>query len=311
MKKFNLLFYIIIFIFNFGNTYSENISIIYTVDNEPITSVQINNEITYLKIINKDLDKMEDKSLVIYASKSLLREKIKEVEISKYFKFGLNDELVSQNMGNLYRSLGLSNQDEFDNLLKNLNLNKNFIKKKIEIELLWNRLIYEKFKNKLSINKDQIKKDLELRIMNETKDIFEYKLSEILFTLSSKDKATEEIEKIKQSINDIGFENTASIYSLSNTASKGGSIGWIKETQLSKKILKNIENLNFGEISEIIDVPSGKLILILRDKRSVKEEITFEKEFEKSLIAERNKQLNQFSSIYFRKVELNTKINEK
>tara|TARA_Y100001935_G_scaffold92697_1_gene77029 strand:- start:262 stop:1197 length:936 start_codon:yes stop_codon:yes gene_type:complete len=311
MKKFNLLFYLIIFILNIKNTYSENISIIYTVDNEPITSVQIKNEIIYLKIINKDLDKMDDKSLVVYASKSLLREKIKEVEISKYFKFGLNDELVTQNIENLYRSLGVSNQDEFDNLLKNLNLKKNFIKKKIEIELLWNRLIYEKFKNKLSINKDQIKKDLKLRIMNETKDIFEYKLSEILFTPSSTDKATEEIEKIKQSINDIGFENTASIYSFSNTASKGGSIGWIKETQLSKKILKNIENLSFGEISEIIDVPSGKLILIVKDKRSVKEEVSFEKEFEKSLQSERNKQLNQFSSIYFRKVELNTKINEK
>ena len=149
MKKNNLFFYIIIFILNFENTYSEKISIIYTVDNEPITSVQIKNEITYLKLINKNLDKMEDKSLVVYASKSLLKEKIKEVEISKYFKFGLNDELVAQKIENLYRSVGLSNKDEFDNLLKNLSLNNNFIKKKIEIELLWNRLIYEKFKNKL------------------------------------------------------------------------------------------------------------------------------------------------------------------
>ncbi len=311
MKKFNILFIIIIFILNFENTYSESVSIVYTVDNEPITSVQIKNEITYLKLINKNLEKMEDKSLVVYASKSILREKIKEVEISKYFKFGLNDELVSQNVENLYKSIGLNNKDEFSNLLKNLNLNKSFIKKKIEIELLWNRLIYEKFKNKLSINNDQIKKDLESRIMNESKEIIEYKLSEILFTVSSKDKAKEEIEKIKKSINDIGFENTAIIYSLSNTAGTGGNIGWIKETQLSKKILENIENLKFDEISEIIDVSSGKLILILRDKRSVKEEISFEKEFEKSLLAERNKQLNQFSSIYFKKVELNTKINEK
>ena len=311
MKKFNILFIIIIFILNFENTYSESVSIVYTVDNEPITSVQIKNEITYLKLINKNLEKMEDKSLVVYASKSILREKIKEVEISKYFKFGLNDELIFRNMQNLYKSIGLNTQNEFDNLLKNLNLSKNFVKKKIEIELLWNRLIYEKFKDKLSINEDQIKKDLESRLMNEAKDIVEYKLSEILFTLSSKDKAKEEIEKIKKSINDVGFENAAIIYSLSNTASKGGSIGWIKETQLSKKILENIENLNFDEISEIIDVSSGKLILILRDKRSVKEEISFEKEFEKSLLAERNKQLNQFSSIYFKKVELNTKINEK
>ena len=311
MKKFNSLFYIIITILIFENTYAENISIIYTVDNEPITTVQIKNEITYLKLINKSLEKMEDKSLVVYASKSILREKIKEVEISKYFKFGLNDELIFRNMQNLYRSVGLNTQNEFDNLLKNLNLSKSFVKKKIEIELLWNRLIYEKFKDKLSINEDQIKKDLESRLMNEAKDIVEYKLSEILFTLSSKDKAKEEIEKIKKSINDVGFENAAIIYSLSNTASKGGSIGWIKETQLSKKILENIENLNFGQISEVIDVPSGKLILILKDKRSVKEEISFETEFEKFLLAERNKQLNQFSSIYFRKVELNTQINEK
>ncbi len=311
MKKFNSLFYIIIAILIFENTYAENISIIYTVDNEPITTVQIKNEITYLKLINKSLEKMEDKSLVVYASKSILREKIKEVEISKYFKFGLNDELIFRNMQNLYKSIGLNTQNEFDNLLKNLNLSKNFVKKKIEIELLWNRLIYEKFKDKLSINEDQIKKDLESRLMNEAKDIVEYKLSEILFTLSSKDKAKEEIEKIKKSINDVGFENAAIIYSLSNTASKGGSIGWIKETQLSKKILENIENLNFGQISEVIDVPSGKLILILKDKRSVKEEISFETEFEKFLLAERNKQLNQFSSIYFRKVELNTQINEK
>ena len=311
MKKFNSLLYIIIAILIFENTYAENISIIYTVDNEPITTVQIKNEITYLKLINKSLEKMEDKSLVVYASKSILREKIKEVEISKYFKFGLNDELIFRNMQNLYRSVGLNTQNEFDNLLKNLNLSKSFVKKKIEIELLWNRLIYEKFKDKLSINEDQIKKDLESRLMNEAKDIVEYKLSEILFTLSSKDKAKEEIEKIKKSINDVGFENAAIIYSLSNTASKGGSIGWIKETQLSKKILEKIENLNFGQISEVIDVPSGKLILILKDKRSVKEEISFETEFEKFLLAERNKQLNQFSSIYFRKVELNTQINEK
>ena len=159
-EKFNLLFYIIIFILNFKNTYSEKISIIYTVDNEPITNVQINNEITYLKLINKNLDTMEDNSLLVYASKSLLREKIKEIEISKNFKFGLNDELVFQNMENLYRSIGLTNQNEFDNLLKNLNLNKKFKKKKIEIELLWNRLIYEKFKNKLSINKIKSKKIL-------------------------------------------------------------------------------------------------------------------------------------------------------
>ena len=121
----------------------------------------------------------------------------------------------------------------------------------------------------------------------------------------------EEIQKINKSIDEIGFENTASIYSISNTAGMGGSIGWLTETQLSEKILEIIQNLNVGEISEVIDAPTGKLILFLKDKRKIKEEISLEKELEKAILMERNKQLNQFSSIYFKKVELNTKINEK
>ena len=121
----------------------------------------------------------------------------------------------------------------------------------------------------------------------------------------------EEIQKINKSIDEIGFENTASIYSISNTAGMGGSVGWLAETQLSEKILEIIQNLNVGEISEVIDAPTGKLILFLKNKRKIKKEISLEKELEKAILMERNKQLNQFSSIYFKKVELNTKINEK
>ena len=311
MKKINKVFLIIILFFIFHSAYAKKISIVYTVDNNPITSVQINNEIIYLKLINKDINNMEDEALVVYASKSILREKIKEVEISKYFKLGLNDELVNQNMENLIKSVGLGNLKEFKNLLENLNLNIEFVKKKIEIELLWNQLIYEKYKNKLSINNDKIREDLKSEISNKSNKIIEYKLSEILFSPKSKDKMKEELEKVEKSIGDVGFENTASVYSISNTASNGGSIGWVKETQLSKTILEKIQNLKIGEMSDVIDAPTGKLILILKDKRKVEKQISFEKEFEKLIKAERNKQLNQFSSIYFKKVELNTKINEK
>ena len=163
----------------------------------------------------------------------------------------------------------------------------------------------------MSINKDKIEENLKLKIINEKQEIEEYQISEILFNATSKAMELEEIQKINKSIDEIGFENTASIYSISNTAGMGGSIGWLAETQLSEKILEIIQNLNVGEISEVIDAPTGKLILFLKDKRKIKEEISLEKELEKAILMERNKQLNQFSSIYFKKVELNTKINEK
>ena len=163
----------------------------------------------------------------------------------------------------------------------------------------------------MSINKDKIEENLKLKIINEKQEIEEYQISEILFNATSKAMELEEIQKIKKSIDEIGFENTASIYSVSNTAGMGGNIGWLAETQLSENILEIIQNLNVGEISEVIDAPTGKLILFLKDKRKIKEEISLEKELEKAILMERNKQLNQFSSIYFKKVELNTKINEK
>ena len=176
---------------------------------------------------------------------------------------------------------------------------------------MWNQLIFEKYKNKLSINEDKIKKDLRVKIESEKSKINEYNLSEILFTSISKSMEKEDLEKIKKSINEVGFENTAIIYSISSTASSGGSIGWLNKTQLSTEISEIVENLNIGEISEAINTPAGKLLLILKNKRKVEKEINFKDELNKAIIIERNKQLNQFSSIYFKKIELNTIINEK
>ena len=305
-----MFFIFVIFIFP-KYSYLNEISIIYTVDNVPVTSNEIKNEISYLKIVNKNLNNLEDEALVVYASKSILKEKIKELEVSKFYKFGMNDNIVEQNVNSLIFSKGFNNMDDFKKILADGGLNIDYLKRKVEIELLWNNLIFEKYINKLSIDKKKIEKNLKLKIENENKQIEEYNLSEILFVPESSGSENEEINKIIKSIKDIGFENAAITYSLSNTAGSGGNIGWLKETQLSKNILEKIKNLDIGQVSEVINAPTGKLILYLKDKRKVKEKISFEEELKKVLASEKNKQLNQFSAIYFKKVELNTAINEK
>ena len=211
---------------------------------------------------------------------------------------------------NLISSLGIKDISEFEKEIKNLNLSKEYIKK-IEIEILWNQIIFNKYKNKLSIDEDKIKNNLKDRLNNEKNEIEEYYLFEILFSPSSTSKIKEEIEKIKNSINEIGFENTARVFSTSASSSNGGDIGWIQKNQLSKQIASKIENLENLEISDVIDVPDGKLIIMLKDKRKLKVKISFDEEFKKALMMERNKQLNRFSTIYFKKVELNTIIDEK
>ena len=187
MKKIKILFLCLFFFLFSTNLYSEKVSILYTVNNSPITNIEVKNEIEYLKLINNNLDDMDENSLVVYASKSILREKIKELEISKYFKFGVNDKIVTQNIEKLIFQLGLSNRDDLNELLLSLGLNFKFIMKKVEIELLWNRLIFEKYKNKLSIDEEKIKKNLRMKIDQQKNEIEEYKLSEILFNPISND----------------------------------------------------------------------------------------------------------------------------
>ena len=120
-----------------------------------------------------------------------------------------------------------------------------------------------------------------------------------------------EHEEIKKSIEEIGFESSANIFSNSSSAKLGGKIGWVNENQLSKNIMINISELNLNEYSKPISVASGSLILMVKDKREIKSNLSLEDELEKAILNETNKQFNQYSLIYFKKIELNTKIYEK
>ena len=312
-EKFNLFLSILIFVFfiSSNKSFSQKVSIIYVVENTPITNIEINNEINYLLLINQELRKVDKKSLVQYASKSILKEKIKEIEVKKYFEFGQNQKIINGNLNKLMSSLNIKNENEFNKLLAELNLSRNFLSKKIEIELIWNRLIYEMYKDKIIINEEKIKKNLEININDQSNKIDEFLLYEILFSPNTTSDLEIELSEIKKSINDVGFENTANIFSVSSSSKFGGKIGWVNKNHLSKTIIDTIQKLDLGMYSDPINVPTGKLILMIKDKRKVENNLSLEEELSKIITVEKNKQLNQFSSIYYKKVELDTKIYEK
>ncbi len=238
-EKFNLFLSILIFVFfiSSNKSFSQKVSIIYVVENTPITNIEINNEINYLLLINQELRKIDKKSLVQYASKSILKEKIKEIEVKKYFEFGQNQKIINGNLNKLMSRLNIKNENEFNKLLAELNLSRNFLSKKIEIELIWNRLIYEMYKDKITINEEKIKKNLEININDQSNKIDEFLLYEILFSPNTTSDLEIELSKIKKSINDVGFENTANIFSVSSSSKFGGKICWVNKNQLSKTII--------------------------------------------------------------------------
>ncbi len=311
MKKIKVCLIILIFnfIFFFNNNLnaSSNFYIVAKVDNEIITNVDIINEINYLTALNNDLKNIEKNSLINLAKNSLIREKIKKNEINKNSSNKIDDKILKSLIENYYKKINLKNLNEFKNYLASYSINLDDVKKKIKMEILWNQIVYFKYSNLLNINIDELKKKVD-KNKDKNNVVTKYLLSEILFSINNEENFDKKNNEIKKKILENGFKTAANIYSISSTAKFGGRIGLMNEKQLSKKILKEIKSIKIGEITNTIDVPSGFLILKLEDKIVENFEKDLKKELENLIRFETDRQLNQFSIIYYNKLKLNSKI---
>ena len=308
IKRNQLIIFIIFFFITTKVISFENVYIVYKIDNKIITNIDIKNETKYLIALSPPLKNLMAKQLQNISRESLIKETIKKKEITKYFKLNQNDESLDSFIQDLYLRLGLSNMNEFEKYVKKNELTISKIKEKIEIESLWNKLIYQKYNNQININEKLLRKQVALHESFES--IKKYKLSEIVFKRDKSLDHTTQLTKIKESINEIGFKNTATLYSVSDNAKFGGVIGWVDETSITKKIKNILSELDIGDFTNIIDVGTNLLLLKIDDIKIEKKVKDTEEEFQKILYIEKNKKLDQFSQIYFDKIRINSIIDE-
>ena len=294
---------VLLFFLTLNQAQSIETRIIHNIQNEIITNVDIKNEFKYLVALNNSLKKLDKEKILSISNESIIREKIKKIEILKNFKkIELNEEYSSILIKNIYSRLNLNSINEFELYLKDYDLTLNKIKSKITIDALWNELIIQKYGSKININKDEIEKEI---LKNSKIQIKEYQLSEIIFEVTKKEEIQKKYNEVVKSINEEGFKNSAAIYSFSESAKIGGDIGWINENSLNDKIKKNIVNLKNGEITKPIILSNGILILKLINTKNSETIINVKNEFKKAVNYERNRQLNQYSKIYYNKVKKN------
>ncbi len=298
----------LIFIISFSNILNAKINIVITVDDEIITNHDLNKEGNYLKILNPNLNSLNNERILELAKNSLINEIIKKKEITKLIDINSENPLLDSYLEDLYMRLNMNNENQFEIFLKEKNsFSLDEIKKKLKIELFWNELIHLKYHRSLNIDEEYIAKKVESLRNKKTND---YLLSEILFT-KKKDLSLENtINQIKLSINEIGFNNTANIYSISNSSKLGGKLDWINENSLSKKVAEELKLLKKGQITNVIKISNNYLILKIENIREKNIEIDEKKEIKKLILIETNKQLNKFSNIYFNKSKMNYLINE-
>ncbi len=307
---FRLVFYRIIFLlFIFSSqSYSDDVFIKINVGEDIITNIDIKKEINYLMILNPKLKELDENRKNEIGKKSIINEIIKKNEIIKFTNLKKDNPLEEEILKNLYNKLNFSKSEFEKILLEENSYTIEEIKEKLKIEIFWNDLVYLKFQNQIKINKKELLEKIEKL---SDKEYNEYSLSEIVFEKKKDQKIELLIEKINSSIANIGFENTANIYSISDSAKFGGKIGSVKETNLSNKIINEIKDLKQGQHSKVFQIGNNFMILKIDKKELIKLEIDKNKELEKMIKFETNKQLTQFSKIYFTKSKINYIINEK
>ena len=309
MFKIILFSILLLFASNFDSSANTKLYIKTIVNNEIITNYDIEKEGNYLKKLNPDLSKIEEKKIFKIANDSLINEKIKKGEIIKHFNLEEDDQVIEEVLKDFYTRLNFKNKDDFIDSLKNKDEYKiNEIKEKLKIEMLWNKLIYIKYKNQVNIDEAYLMKKIEKFQKTEKKEYF---ISEIVFKKNKDQNINEKINQVNSSIKEIGFSNTANLYSISETSKYGGQIGWVDLSNFSELVQNSLKNKKEGELTNVIQVRNNYIIIRVEKIKIEKNQINKKTELDKLVKFETNRQLNQFSKIYFDKSKINYSINEK
>ena len=307
LKKLILIYLsFILFIYSSSSFSAEN-KILVKIENQIITSLDVNNEYKYLIALNPSLKNSRKEDIVKLSKRSIINERIKKIEIEKNFNNPqIPEKFLDRILQNVYLKIGIENINDFKKYLAINDIDFENVKNKLEIEALWNELILIKFSSKVNINEDNLRK----QIQESNKFSKSYLLSEIAFEISNLNNLDSKFMEISDVINNKGFDFAALKYSVSSTSNFGGKLDWINENSLNKQIKEAIKNLKINDFTKPINVSSGFLILKINDIKNTKIEVNVEDELKKLTNFEKNNQLNQYSKIYFNKVKKNLQIDE-
>jgi len=309
VKKIKKIILLILIPFLFVKTTNAEISdsIFMSIGDKPITKSDIVNEIKIILILNNESytdDKKEQLHEV--AVKSVVKRNIKLIEIERYNLLKYNEQDFQKELLRLASNLYVD-VETLKNICESNDLDFSIIEDQIKVELHWNTLIFELYKNSLQINPEQIEE--RLKLFQKKKKVEEYLISEIVIGKVPESEIELKVEEVKNKIKIDGFESAAKNLSISESSIKGGDLGWVNEDVISEKIKSKLANTPIGEISSPIILSEGILIFKVRDKREINTNLSLEELKDNLVAAEKTRILNMHSLSHYDKVRRSVSIN--
>ena len=307
-NKKTIVLILIFFLFNNFSYSKINLQIIMKINDQIITTYDIEKESNYLLALNPKLNEISKNDLLKLAKRSMIKEMIRKSEILKYKEINLKNDQINIVLKNIIQNMDFTNQSQFENYLNDFNVSIDDLRKKIGIENEWKNLVYSKYSTSIKIDKENLINKIEKSSKEEFSK--EYNLSEIVFTKKQNISLEDQSKEILESIKINGFENTANLYSVSDSSKVGGKIGWVKKNNLSLDINRELDNLKINSNSNPIKIGNNYLILKINDIKEIAIKIDKQKELDKMIMIETSKQLDKFSNIFYNKIKLNSVISE-
>ena len=273
--------------------------LLFSVGNKAITKSDIVNELKIILILNNKSysDEIRDQ-LRHTAIQSIIKRSIKKIEVEKNDFLKFNQKDFNHEVETLAKRINVD-VETLKNICASNGLDFSLVEDQIKVELLWNSLIFHLYRDRLTINVDEI--DEQLQIYQTKKEVVNYLISEIIINPVEKNEMNSKIKELKDKIANEGFEKAAMNSSISETALKGGDLGWVNENSISKKFRTKIINTPIGELSEPILLPEGILIFKVRDKKIL--ETKNVEEVKKQLLNyEKTKMLNMYALTHYDKL---------
>ena len=154
--------------------------------------------------------------------------------------------------------------------LKEVGSNEASLKRQIEGELSWTRLLRRRIQPFVNVGQEEVQGIVDR--LNAAKGSTEVRVGEIFLSATPENAAevaTNARRIIGQVQNGGSFPAYARQFSEASTAAVGGDLGWVRPEQLPEALAAVARDMGTGQMAGPIEVPGGFSILYMVDRRQV------------------------------------------
>jgi hypothetical protein len=134
-------------------------NVIVSIDNSIITELDVNKEINFLKFINNNQAANTSEVLKKEIINTLIDRKIKDIE-TNFYKIDVSEKEIENSLYNFLERIKITNTTLNYFYSKN-EIEKDYLKNVIKIDLKWSKLIRQMYEGRLNINLTEINQQLE------------------------------------------------------------------------------------------------------------------------------------------------------